>query len=227
MSEARVLECVRCGAAVAFRAPACLYCRAAQTWSDAPPILHRTARIFGHRYPPDPPLGATVLKDVVATPEGARVSVGSKRSKLAVSTAVQRRNGCVAVTGVALDADMGFGALVRAYAEGSIFGAYSAVVVPAYRAVALSRLLEGGEVSELIELSGWESTTAVRPLGEPNTVEIRYADSVLQVLVNDVRIITFVDAGIGYGKIGWRAVSLGDPGSVLLRGIEVFDVGAR
>ncbi|MBL9025672.1 MAG: hypothetical protein JNL21_25990 [Myxococcales bacterium] len=72
----------------------------------------------------------------------------------------------------------------------------------------------------------WDCTPHVRPVGEPNTIELRCGDTLLQVFVNGARVSSIVDADLGFGAFGWRAISLGAASRVLFQSIEVWSVGA-
>lgn len=222
----RVLDCPNCGGPVRYEVPFCAYCRAPLTW-DRPITLERGALIKAERYPQDPLLGGTLLKTTrwEPSPDGYVVHLEPKRASWAQSK-LQAADLSVCVEGVALDRDAAFGVSVRAYSDGPILGGYVAMVAPGFRSVRLMRLLEGGEVSSQSVLMDWVSHPCVAPVGQPNQVELRTADTVIQLHVNGIRMLSTSDPGLGFGRFGWRAGSMDRPATVLLRKLEVFEVKA-
>jgi hypothetical protein len=227
MSQPRVLECARCGAPVRYQVPFCAYCHAPLTWGGMIP-LGRGALLHRGDYPEAPLLGGTLLpaNNLVRTEQGHGVHVAPEGAFWAVSK-LKARDMCVAVTAMTTDVQAGFGAVARAHTSSGIMDAYVALVVPGCRSFRLSRVVEGGKVGASRYLHDWECSPVIAPPGQPNTIELRAADTMLQVLVNGVRLASLVDAGLGFGAFGWRAVSLGARTTVVLRSLEAYGVVAE
>ncbi len=223
MSGPHVLECPNCGGPVRYEVSFCAYCRAPLTW-ERPVALERGVRFHSERYPEAPFMGATLLKNTrwEKSAEGYVVSLAPKRTVWAQSK-VRAADLVATVEGVALDRDAAFGVAVRAYNDGPILGGYVAMVAPGFRSVRLMRLVEGAELSTQVPLMDWVSHPSVAPVGAPNLVELRTADTILQVFVNGTRMLSTSDPGLGFGAFGWRAASMDQPARVLLRGIEAFE----
>ena len=66
-------------------------------------------------------------------------------------------------------------------------------------------------------INEWEFCSAIRGVGATNDVELRFADSVFQIVLNDVRVTTIVDAAFGFGGLAWVVGSHGGPAQVLLQ----------
>ena len=58
-------------------------------------------------------------------------------------------------------------------------------------------------------------------VGVKNHVELRLADSVLEVILNGVRLSTVIDARYGFGSVGWRTSSYGNSSRVVLHSLEI------
>ena len=56
-------------------------------------------------------------------------------------------------------------------------------------------------------INEWEFHPAIRGVGVVNDVELRFADSVFQIVLNDVRVATIVDASFLFGGMAWVAAS--------------------
>lgn len=216
----RVLECDHCGGPVGFRAPFCPYCRRELAW-DAPPRLEVGPLVFSRDYRRDEIEGTVVTTKIERGLEGAIVSVTGPFRIL--ESDLPARDTVTSVEGVALDRGGAFGVVVRAFADGALFSGYVASVIPAFRTFRLSRNVEGGDVSTLRALSDWEPCEAVRPIGEPNKVEIRAADSILEVHVNGQRVLSLVDSGLAFGASGFRVFSLEQRARVLIRRLDVHE----
>ena len=223
MSGPKVLECPACGGPVRYEVPFCAYCRAPLTW-DRPIALERGAVIDLASYPRDRLLGATLLRTtrLETTPDGHMLHLAPAHSFWAQSK-LCAADVAACVEGVALDGDAAFGVAVRAYGDGDVLGGYVAMVAPGFRSVRLMRLLEGVNISEQAVLMDWVFCPCIAPVGHPNEVELRTADTLLQVFVNGTRVLSTSDAGLGFGAYGWRAASLDHPARVLLRRLAAFE----
>jgi len=189
-------------------------------------MLDRGAPIHAERHPSDPLLGAGALKRrVEPSPEGHVLHLPAQGASWA-SAKKHVRDVCVAVTATAIDPGAGFAAIARVHTESGIADGYQALVVPGLRTVRLARFCEGGEVSAVSAIRDWECSPHVAPAGYPNTIELRAADTMLQLFVNGERVLSAIDAGLGFGGFGFRAIALEGPARVCFRSIEAFAVAS-
>lgn len=218
---ATVFECDRCGAPTGFRAPFCAYCHAPLAW-NAPPNIERGPRIVSRDY----------RTHVIDARSLTRTTLETTRDGVMVTTAVPfrvlelehpARDTVTAVEGVVFDRGGALGVIVRAFSDAPLFTCYVASIVPSFRTFRLSRNVEGADVSTLRAITEWEATSVVRPNGEPNVIEMRTADSVLEVHVNGTRLATVVDASLAFGCSGFRIFSLEKQAHVLVRRLDVFE----
>ena len=219
----RVLECSHCGGPVGYRAPFCPYCRSALTWTG-PPSVERGGPILSRDYRHHEITGALVTTTIDHGADGALVSVTGPFRVIELDHPA--RDTVTSVEGVVLDRGGALGVVVRAFADGALFTGYVASVIPAFRAFRLSRNVEGAEVSTMRALSDWEACEAVRPLGEVNVIELRAADSLLEVHVNGQRMLSLVDSGLAFGASGFRVFSLEQRARVLVRRLDVHEAVA-
>ncbi|MFO0553939.1 MAG: hypothetical protein U0271_36495 [Polyangiaceae bacterium] len=227
MMRPRVLECPTCGGPLRFQVPFCAYCRSPITWGDSLE-LDRGASVHAEHYPERPLLGGSLLrKESLEKSADGHVVVLRAGTASWAKAMRNARDSCVAVTGVTVEPHAGFAAVARAHTEGGVVDAYIAAVVPGLRSVRLARLCEGSDVSAVLPIRDWECSPHVAPIGYANTVELRVADTVLQLFVNGQRVLSAVDGGLGFGSFGWRAFSCEGPARVLIRALEVFAVSTR
>jgi hypothetical protein len=226
MSGPRILACPSCGGPVRYEVAFCAYCRAPLTW-ERPIALERGAALVRRAYPSDPLLGADMLSPGTweRRPDGHAIRPRPGGFVWAQAK-LQAADLAASVEGVALDRDGSFGVCVRAYHDGPFLGAYVAMVAPGFRSVRLVRLVEGGAVSEMSKLMDWTSHPCVAPVGQPNQVELRTADTLFQLFVNGTRVLSISHAGIGFGAYGWRVASLDQAATVILRRMDVFEIEA-
>jgi hypothetical protein len=85
-------------------------------------------------------------------------------------------------------------------------------------------VLGAAQSAEIDVLTEWEVSSHVAPVGSPNRVELRCADSVLDLVVNGTRVATVIDARFGFGHFGWRATSAELPTTVLLQSVELSHI---
>ena len=220
-----VLDCPTCGAPTAFGAPFCPYCSAPLTWGD-PPRLARGALLVDKRHPAAPLAGRAALKNtpVVETPDGFIVTPNHLGSALAIEDRPRMHDFACVLDAVAIDRGAIISVLARGYADSGVVGGYAATVCPAFRSVRLVRILEGGMLSEIQILQNWTPCPQARGLGEPNLIELRVADAIIEVYINGERALSAVDAALGFGAVGWRVTSLEGPSRALLRGIAAYEV---
>jgi hypothetical protein len=163
------------------------------------------------------------LVSVERTNDGAIATVGARKAANG-AVGLRRRHGCVVIDGVALDPYATVGVAARQQESGTS-GGYSLAVLPHFRTVNLAKVLASKEHVYFTPLCEWELHDSVRRVGERNEVELRAADSILQVLVNGQLVASCIDATFGFGTFGWRIQSVtGQPARTLIRSVTVYDV---
>lgn len=229
MSAARVCRCEACGAPVAWREARCAYCRAPQAWVTGAAIERagELVRWDLRARPLEAWLGhgeARSTQSLPSTPEGVVLRADAGRADRGpVGPSV--RDAAVRVEGLCRGEGSYFGALARLQDLGVTEVSYCAQVRPALRAVALYQRVGGAEHAHLLPVAPWRVVPAVLGEGAWNAVELRAADALLQVFVNDVLALSVEDADLTYGRLGWEAGSLGASSShVVLRAIEAWRV---
>ena len=224
MTEPAVLTCPGCGAPAMFNAPFCTHCRNPLTWG-AVPFLGRGKLIARcdaalEELPRRGPLGAL---DVTRTPQGAQVTVGGRKA-VNGQLGPRRRHGCIVVDAMTLDGNAAIGAAARQQELGAA-GGYAMLVVPHFRSVNLAVVVSSPKHVYSKPLHAFEYQSQVRPSGQPNEIEIRCADSIVQVFVNGRNVAACVDATFGFGGFCWRVASLTDqPARALVRSVALYDV---
>jgi hypothetical protein len=219
----RNLSCERCGGPVAFQAPFCGYCRAPIHWSpllDIEPAGDFAALDLREQALP----GEQGLAKVIsAGPEGRLLTInGTAAYSGTLPKAL--RDACVSIRAVCFEPSCGFGVIGRVQKTGTASSSYSLMVHPAVRAYRVQRLLVTKHRTHVEALHDWEVVPAVGGLGVVNHVELRYADSAFQVVINGVKVASLVDARFGFGAVGWRATSYGEIPQrkrILFRSLEV------
>ena len=221
MTEPQILRCPSCGGPTQFGAPFCVYCRGSLTWG-AVPLLARgrlIARLDGMR----DALDKSQLTSLERTPSGSLATVAaSKAANGAVGQ--RRRHGCIVVEAAAVDPHTGIGVAGRQQ-EASAAGGYSLSVAPHFRSVNLAKVVASREHVYFTQLHAWEFQPIVRRVGEMNEIELRLADSIIQVFVNGHHVAAVVDATFGFGSFCWRIQSLtARPARALIRSVSLFEV---
>lgn len=183
----RALQCERCGAPVTFGSPFCGYCRAPLVWEDRPLLLRGAA---------------------LETAKGKDFNL-KDRAMVTGLFQQPRRNGAVLAEGKTRGRNAGFGVMARVSTAGSYRMAYALSLRPAHRSFQLSQVIWGDGKTEQRVLYAWECHPAAKGEGESNTLELRFADSLLQVVINGTRAASLVDAAFGFGQPGWRALCYG------------------
>jgi hypothetical protein len=217
----RALACPRCGAPTPFRAPSCAYCGERLAWRGlielafADPIatadLSRVA-LPGTTYPN-------------ATREGDHVRIAIQTNRVSWGTFDPRLcDAGIVVTGTCLDAHGSLAVVARLISEGNSVTYYSARVDPASRSARLERAIFADRL-HVEALSDWEVNTAIAGVGARNELALLCADSLVQVRVNGVLVISVIDARFGYGRFGWRVdADESGPSVVRLDRVELFHV---
>lgn len=211
----RILECARCGGPVGFRAPFCAYCRSPLAW-DVAPSIERGELLYSKRY--DGPRDESCLAQIG---EGGLMAV-NEQVYGRIDPDYQARDTATSIEGIALDRAGGLCVMVRAFADGDIFSGYVASIVPAFGCLRLTRIVEGLGASTADVLADWEPCSAVRPHGQPNVLELRAADSLLEVHVNGQRVLAVVHAGLSFGASGFRLFSIEKEARFVMRRLDVY-----
>jgi hypothetical protein len=146
---------------------------------------------------------------VTAGPEGRLMTINGNHAYSGTLPGVLR-DACVSVSAVCHEPRCGFGVTGRVQKTGMASTSYSLMVHPDVRAYRVQRLLVTKEKSFVETLHDWEVVPAVGGIGALNRVELRYADSAFQVVINGVKVASLVDARFGFGDTGWRATSYAD-----------------
>jgi hypothetical protein len=116
-----------------------------------------------------------------------------------------RRHGCIVVRATATEPNCGIG--VGARINSAPECGYSLMVSPHYRVVNLARYVATTKHAHSDHLHEFEFHPSVARVGQPNEVELRCADSILQVFVNGQQIAACLDAAFGFGGFAWRLQS--------------------
>jgi hypothetical protein len=211
---------------VAFQSPFCSFCRAPLTWGDTLEIKPGRAvaslDLRAHAMPGE----KSLTRSMQATPEGRLLTIDGTGAFSGTFT-TPMRDACVSISGIAYDANIGFGVSGRVLKAGAASSAYAVMVHPGFRAYRVHRVLWTKTETFVEAIRDWEAVPAVAGVGALNHVELRYADAVFQVVINGAHVASLVDARFGYGCAGWRATSYGELPQrkrVLFRSLEVRTV---
>ena len=219
--QPRVLQCPACGGPTQFGAAFCAYCRGPLDWGTIP-LLSRgrlIARLDGTKDDFD----RRELQAAERTGNGTVVTVGPRRAANG-GVGLRRRHGCVVIEGATLDPHATLGVCARQQ-ESNASGGYSLSLIPHFRTVNLAKVLASTVHVYYHALHDWEFYEGARRVGEPNELELRAADSILQVFVNGRHVASCIDATFGFGTFGWRIQSVTDlPGRTLIRSVAVYEV---
>lgn len=220
MRGPNTLNCEGCGGPTQFRAPKCGYCHAPLTWGSTVEIA-----------PGDEIARADMARDslpgwsqdaTAAARRGDACAVELKNGMVKFGTfATPACDACISVSGVCLDDQGKLGALARYVREGAAQSYYGAWIHPGRRRFTLERVLGTPQSAEIEVLTEWEVSSHVAPVGALNRVELRCADSVLDLVVNGERVATVVDARFGFGHFGWRASPVTPPSTLLIHSVEL------
>jgi hypothetical protein len=208
VTEPRTLRCDHCGAPVEFESSFCAYCRARLRWGGTLDVEPGEALVSLDLTREPLPGGAALKKHVTTRSDGALVTLD--HGTLSGSLPLKLRDACVAASAVVSNVETGFGVTARLHQAGSASSCYSLMVNPSVRAYRVQRLLWSKNRTYVDTLRNWEVTPHLHGLGTLNRVELRYADSVLQVVLNGARAASLVDARFGFGAVGWRVVAYED-----------------
>jgi hypothetical protein len=210
----RQLSCENCGGPLTYGSAFCAYCRRPLQWGRHVAI-ERGEQFFVKDFSRDPlPGGGTATQK---RHDGALVSVEKENWERWGSFDPKLRNACVAVRGVAFDASADFGVYARMHAQGDAKAAYQLKIYPAFRSWRLRREAWIAKTTHVSSIVDWEFSPLIGGIGTINEVELRFFDSVFQVVVNGQNVTTVVDASFGFGLLGWVCGSHPGPSQVLLQ----------
>lgn len=214
------LTCPHCGAPVDLRATFCAYCRAPL---DVRKLLEIDAstdrRILDFTTGVTPP-GTIPGTFTPIRGAGAMVRVSAGTSTI-VFAGQPCRNASAALTGIVHDPDGGLVVGVRIARLGAARAGYLLRVRPALGEWSLLRFIGAPGLpalrDTLAEDRGVASFTGV---GQALRIELRAADTLLQVRVNDRLVGKAEDPYFGFGEQQWGALSAGGDASVTLVAFE-------
>jgi hypothetical protein len=209
---------------VSFGAPFCAYCRGPLTWGAIPLlgrgdlVMHCDATQVGV-LPKRGPVQANETK----APNGVLVTVPGMRA-VTGELGARRRHGCIVIRVTALDPWSSVGVAARRHAAPGSCG-YSLQVIPFYRVVNLSRFASTSKSAYIDPMHEYEFHPATMGLGAPNEIELRCADSILQIFVNGQQVGACLDATFGFGGFGWRVESTSTtPGRAVVHAVSLYGV---
>ena len=210
----KVLSCERCGGPIQYGSTFCAYCRTPLQWGRHVAI-ERGEPFFTMNLAQDKLPGGG--KTVTQRHDGTLVPVEKADWELWGEFAPKLRDGCMALRGVALDPNADFGVYVRLHSEGEAKTVYQLKIYPAFRTWRMRRESWWKTKTFADIMNDWEFCSAIRGVGQVNDVELRFADSVFQIVLNDFRVTTIVDASFGFGGLAWVVGSHGGPAQILLQ----------
>jgi hypothetical protein len=166
------------------------------------------------------PLHAAAEKRV---PNGVEITCGAAKA-VTGEMGPPRRHGCIVVRATAIDPNASVGVAARRHAAPGACG-YSLQVLPFYRVVDLERYAATTNAAYTSGICSYEFHASVAPLGQPNEVELRCADSILQVFVNGALVSACVDATFGFGGFGFRLESTTQqPARAIVHAVTLYAV---
>ena len=214
----QALTCAHCGAPLTFRAPFCAYCRTLINW-DRDLLITRGAPFFELDFSHDKLPG---WENAPRSHDGAKLAIEKNDWEYYGSFTPKVRNACIVVRGVALDRHGYIGVKARVSGEGDAHSGYKLRAYPHLRSWRLVREVGYKQNNEIQDMVAWEHSLAVAPVNELNEVELRLADSVLQVSINGQHITTVYDAGFLFGGLSWLAGSIDSHATVMLKSAAAY-----
>ncbi len=212
------LACKNCGGPISFNGTFCSYCRAPQAVS-ALPELQRGEPYFSLDFTRDQLPGGEST-NAVRRADGILLDVPA-RGMLLGDVGQPMRDSCVSMSGICLSPHVTMGVMARMNRIESARVGYTLQIRPGFRTYCLRRVLTTPQETILEPLRDWEVTREVAPVGQPNHIELRFAESVLTVAINGSVVTTLIDARFGFGLAGWRLTTFDERGQVLLRSFEI------
>lgn len=211
--SSKALTCQNCGGPLSFGAPFCAYCRVPLQWGRHVSI-ERGELFFSRDFSRDPLPNCTVGK---RRADGTVVALEKDNWERWGTFEPKVRDACVALRGVALDANGGLGVYARVHTQGDTKAAYQLKIYPAFRSWRLRREAWSKKTTHTQAIVDWEFSPYIGGVGVSNEVELRFADSVFQVVLNGHSVATMVDASFGFGMLGWVVGSFPTTAEVLVQ----------
>lgn len=208
-----VMTCPQCGAPTTFGAMSCGYCRAPLTWDQIPQLQPGPAR-FHHSFSQGA-LGPVSTPTFRVDERGATFQL-PQRGMNSGAASMLARHGAVRLSGKTHDEGGAFGVLARISTIVGARMAYALTLRPGTRSVQLTRMIWADGKTVVRPLRPWICHPAIHPAGEDNLLELRFADSVLQTVVNDTPLGAIEDASFRFGAVGWRTLTYTGPSAVWL-----------
>jgi len=219
----RALDCNKCGGPVSFMSAFCPWCRVPLTWSDVP-HLGRGAVIVERQYGREPQLSPELAKWKGRPEPGVGVWFDMQTNKSTRGKIVRPIADVAATLTCIVHDSGGFGLYVRAHDAQDAVVCYVMRVRPMYRSYNFMRLASAAGVVHLDRIRPWEAVSVVRPAGQSNTIEVRCADSIFNLFVNDTHVATVVDARFGFGEVHWELSAYDAPSRICLVSASVHHV---
>ena len=216
--SSKQLSCANCGGPLSYGAPFCAYCRRPLQWGRHVAI-ERGEAFFSKDFRHDSVPGCSIAQ---RRHDGALVGVEKENWERWGSFEPKLRDACVAVRGVALDENGDFGVYARMHAQGDAKAAYQLKIYPAFRSWRLRREAWVTKATHVSSIVDWEFSPLIGGIGTVNEVELRFSDSVFQVVLNGQNAATVVDASFGFGLLGWVCGSHPGPSNVLLQSASAW-----
>lgn len=216
----QALSCPHCGAPVGLRSTFCGYCR-------APIHVRQLLQIdaSSEKRVVDFTLGA--VPPALANAEASAVRGVGVRVVLRAGTGLfvpegqPCRNVSAALTGMVHDPDSGLDVGVRSTSLGKARAAYMLRVRPAFGLWALFRMITvPGRAGARDKLGGDQGLPEITGFDRAMKVELRAADALLQVWLNDKLVGRAEDPYFGFGVPQWGASSHGKPSRATLVSFE-------
>ncbi len=220
MNGPNTLNCEVCGGPTQFRAPKCGYCHAALTWGATVEIAPGDLIVRADMAREPPPGWSAAAASAARRGDACAIELKDRTVRFGTFP-TPACDACISVTGICLDDRAELGVIARYIREGAAQSYYGVWVHPGRRRFTLERVLGAPQSAEIEVLTEWEVSSQVAPVGSLNRVELRCADSVLDLVVNGVRVATVIDARFGFGHFGWRATPAEPPSTVLLHSVEL------
>jgi hypothetical protein len=222
--KAKSLLCSHCSGPLTYLAQFCNYCRTPLVWDYEPELLPGTPYLMvDFRRDPVPGYETGGLP-AVRKGEGTLLDCTPNASWSGQMSA-QVRNGSVEMVATCLDKNGGCGVSARVHSIDKAQCGYALHVRPAFHSFQLERRLWSSEEVQIQVLRAWETNFVVAPVGQVNRIELRFADSILEVFINGRSLARVIDAHLGFGKVGWRVTGYSQPTQVMLHSLALRRIG--
>lgn len=206
----RVMTCTNCGAPVQFGDAFCAYCRSPLTWPGGVPEIGRGPGLASSDFG---------TQGQLVTAEPRKPCWGAMGPPV--------RNGCAVLRFTSWDSgtvSLLFRTNRNSKDEDGYCSAYEVRADPAYRAFQLTSVLWHEDIDDVRVVRPFENEATLAGAGQPNEIEARFADSILQIAINGRLVTTAIDTMFGFGSIGWRVrAPLSAPARATLHALDLFE----